>query len=393
MPIADPSERQRAVLLEMLLIGTLITIAVAIVSNLLMFGADMLTPYSLLPNVVVVLFNASALVVLRRGYFRWSVAIVTGSVLLGLAYSLLTTGFHANEDALIVFVIPITLAGLLLTRRSLMLTTGLSMAIVLGIDVWEHVEAAWLGRTLASTTVIDVVVLRFVLVMGLLAFLLERFGRMRAEALALQVAERTRQLEQANHQLLRLSYLDQLTGIANRRQFDTTLEWEWRRADRTASPLSLILIDIDFFKRFNDAYGHQRGDRCLQDVAQTLRHTVQRTSDVVARYGGEEFAVILPGSDVASAVALAEKLRESVRARAIPHAHSSIAPVVTISLGIATITPTAQDTSGDLIALADQALYDAKHAGRDRYALALPKGLPALEPVAERYARITDDDP
>jgi diguanylate cyclase (GGDEF)-like protein len=173
-------------------------------------------------------------------------------------------------------------------------------------------------------------------------------------------------LEEANRKLERLSFLDGLTNIANRRRFDEYLGLEWRRAQREQTPLSLILADVDSFKSFNDHYGHEAGDEVLKRVAATLDATVGRPADLVARYGGEEFVVVLPGTDAAGAVLLAERLRASVAALAIGHAQSRAAAHVTISLGVATLVPGRDGGPEGLLTAADQALYEAKRGGRNR---------------------------
>jgi diguanylate cyclase (GGDEF)-like protein len=195
-----------------------------------------------------------------------------------------------------------------------------------------------------------------------------RLGAQAAE-LARLVEERTRQLELANQTLQRLSAQDPLTGIANRRRFEEVLDLEWRRACRTATPLSLTMVDIDSFKAFNDTYGHQRGDACLQEVARALASALHRAGDLVARYGGEEFAVIQPGTEQRGAERLAEALRATVQALGIPHARSPVSDVVTISLGVATCIPRGNSTPVALVAAGDQALYRAKQEGRNRVAI------------------------
>ncbi|MDR0564031.1 MAG: diguanylate cyclase [Azoarcus sp.] len=175
-------------------------------------------------------------------------------------------------------------------------------------------------------------------------------------------------LEKANNELQRLSVIDSLTGIANRRSFDKTLLRQWRCCSRSNSPLSLLVVDVDLFKLFNDHYGHQMGDECLKVVAQTLQSTTRREDDQVARYGGEEFAVILPITDLEGALAVAEDMRMNIAELKIDHAWSSIAPVVTVSIGVATVTPPKNSEAGipALIKAADDALYRAKEAGRNQ---------------------------
>ncbi len=167
-------------------------------------------------------------------------------------------------------------------------------------------------------------------------------------------------------ELEQLSRIDGLTGIHNRRSFDDRLAHEWRRARREQSRLSLIMLDIDAFKRYNDHYGHQEGDACLKQVAAGIAETFQRPGDFVARYGGEEFAVIIADEGDALTVAQAERLRAHIEAMALPHADSPTADVVTVSIGLATMTPDESDDMASLIQRADDALYRAKEEGRNR---------------------------
>lgn len=177
-------------------------------------------------------------------------------------------------------------------------------------------------------------------------------------------------LQQANEQLQKLAMVDGLTGIANRRHFDETFAHEWRRAQRVGHPLAVLMLDIDFFKRYNDTYGHQAGDECLSKVAACLRVCLKRPGDLVARYGGEEFVVLLPDLNDHGASALAATMCQQVEALAIPHEASTVNTVVTISVGVASCEPRLGSTPADLLAKADDALYDAKTAGRNRVAIA-----------------------
>lgn len=185
-------------------------------------------------------------------------------------------------------------------------------------------------------------------------------------SIAIQQARLHRDLKEANEQLKKIAFLDGLTQVANRRRFEAYLSHEWRRLARDQMPLSLILCDIDYFKKFNDVYGHQAGDSCLRRVAGAISRSVKRPADLVARYGGEEFAVILPGTDLAGAEKVAEDMRLAVRGRRIPHGGSDVQPFVTLSLGVATCQPAAHNRSEALVRRADEALYQAKHDGRDR---------------------------
>lgn len=163
-----------------------------------------------------------------------------------------------------------------------------------------------------------------------------------------------------------LAGLDGLTGLNNRRAFNDTLGKEWRRSIRSGMPLSLLMLDIDHFKQFNDSFGHHGGDRCLVVVAQTIAETVQRAGDFPARFGGEEFAVILPIADEVGAHSIAENIRAQVEKRAIRHPLSSAGPYVTVSVGRATVTPLGNDRPEKIISLADMGLYQAKSLGRNR---------------------------
>ena len=161
-------------------------------------------------------------------------------------------------------------------------------------------------------------------------------------------------------------YLDGLTGMANRRHFNERLDVEGRRCARALEPLSVVILDVDHFKRFNDFYGHQSGDACLVRVAGALRDCLKRPADMVARYGGEEFVGLLPGSDSAGALQVGQRLVEAVRELAIPHANSPTGAQVTASAGVATLVPRSSMSMEQLVARADQWLYQAKDAGRDR---------------------------
>lgn len=168
--------------------------------------------------------------------------------------------------------------------------------------------------------------------------------------------------------LQQLSLMDGLTNIANRRNFDETLDKEWKRAKRSENPdgLSLIMFDIDYFKAYNDSYGHPAGDECLRKITSLGKETISRPSDVIARYGGEEFVIILPDTNAKGALALAEKLRSAVENERIPHAGSKISDVVTISIGVSTCFPNTGSLPEQLIAEADQSLYYSKANGRNR---------------------------
>ena len=166
--------------------------------------------------------------------------------------------------------------------------------------------------------------------------------------------------------LRELSMIDTLTRIPNRRRMDELFQLEWKRGQRSRAPISLIMIDIDHFKLYNDTYGHPAGDECLRLVARELSDSMRRSGDFVARYGGEEFVVLLPGNDIAGASNVAETMRQGVKRLELEHKNSPVAKVVTISLGVASVLPDAFSDPESLLKAADDALYVAKKNGRDR---------------------------
>ena len=191
-------------------------------------------------------------------------------------------------------------------------------------------------------------------------------------------------LQSAYRAMESLVVVDALTGISNRRRFDEALATEWRRALREGDKLSLLLIDADHFKRYNDTYGHVRGDSCLKQIAEAALDVVLRPGDLVARYGGEEFAVVLPGTDEIGAKAVAEDICQAVRNRRLPH-EGNAPGIVTVSVGCATVIPMRGKSPQDLIESADQALYRAKGRGRNRVVVA---GVPHRPDAPPHYSEL-----
>jgi diguanylate cyclase (GGDEF)-like protein len=181
-----------------------------------------------------------------------------------------------------------------------------------------------------------------------------------------ELLETTQKLNDANRMLIRLSYLDELTGISNRRYFTEFFDKEWKRAIRYRKPLSLIMIDIDFFKSYNDTYGHKKGDDCLEKVAKALTSCLKRPEDFIARYGGEEFTTVLPDTDSSGAGIVAEHMRSCVEGLKIEHKGYVDGEYVTISLGAASMIPNSALPQEILVAFADKALYQAKNHGRNQ---------------------------
>ncbi|MDJ0745555.1 MAG: diguanylate cyclase [Xenococcaceae cyanobacterium MO_167.B27] len=184
--------------------------------------------------------------------------------------------------------------------------------------------------------------------------------------IAIQQSELCLQLENAIKQLEKLAILDGLTGIANRRYFEEVLKNEWQRLAREKKYLSLILCDIDYFKLYNDTYGHLDGDICLQKVSKTLQESTRRPADLVARYGGEEFAIILPDTDAHGALFIANKIRQEVEELKLPHSPSPVSDYVTLSVGVVTLIPHRGSNRTTLVKRADDALYEAKQKGRNQ---------------------------
>jgi diguanylate cyclase (GGDEF)-like protein/PAS domain S-box-containing protein len=193
-----------------------------------------------------------------------------------------------------------------------------------------------------------------------------------AEANA-KLARVVAELQQARDELHRLSFLDGLTGVPNRRYFDEQAGLEWRRGAREGRPLAVIMIDIDKFKAFNDSHGHQAGDECLRRVAEALTGVLKRPGDFLARYGGEEFVAVLPGTDAAGALSVAEAMRAAVSGLGISHQESPSGGVVTVSLGVSALVPAGDRGVEEAVAAADAALYQAKEAGRDQVRMAFPE--------------------
>jgi diguanylate cyclase (GGDEF)-like protein len=188
-----------------------------------------------------------------------------------------------------------------------------------------------------------------------------------------ELLERSAQLEVANTALEEMATVDPVTGLANRRRFDVFFQQEWQRSRRTQQPLSLLMLDIDHFKAFNDRYGHQRGDECIQQVASVLRAAAHRPADLACRYGGEEFTVVLAETGATGAFSVAEAIRVTVEGLQIPNEGAPLG-IITVSIGVGTRSGEEYERAADLMAACDRALYDAKHAGRNRTSPALHVG-------------------
>jgi diguanylate cyclase (GGDEF)-like protein len=185
-----------------------------------------------------------------------------------------------------------------------------------------------------------------------------------------ELVQKTEALERTNELLEQLSITDALTGLANRRQFDRHLHAEWQRSMRNHQPISLLLIDVDHFKRYNDHYGHVAGDNCLRELAGILYDCAQRSGELVARYGGEEFAVLLPGVESGAAMAVAQRCMEELARARIAHANSPVADCLTCSIGVASVIASPDLVPESLVRSADEALYQVKSSGRAQFGVA-----------------------
>jgi diguanylate cyclase (GGDEF)-like protein len=229
---------------------------------------------------------------------------------------------------------------------------------------------AWTVQVGLLGTVGVVVVTAMVLAtaLGIAALYKRRFRELEASQAGLLEAQE--QLQEANAMLSELSYRDGLTGLFNRRHFDSVFDTEFRRAARARTALAVLMVDVDHFKAYNDTYGHQQGDDCLRDVARVLEDGPRRRHDCVARYGGEEFVVLLPGADAAAGMKIGESLREAVLALRMEHSGSETVGLVTVSIGVCSRSPKVGEAAETMLRDADTALYIAKGTGRNRVAIA-----------------------
>ncbi len=191
-------------------------------------------------------------------------------------------------------------------------------------------------------------------------------SQMERDEAFLALEESRLQLATVNRALQKLSSIDGLTGIANRRSFDETLKKEWLRAARYQQPIAMLMLDIDFFKHYNDHYGHQGGDECLKKVTKALAASLHRETDFLARYGGEEFSAILPDTSREGAIKIAERMRQALKSLQVEHSRSKVSDMVTVSIGVSAVVPNKDIEAESIITAADQALYRAKAEGRDR---------------------------
>ena len=286
----------------------------------------------------------------------------------------LLRSLHVSSGLRLIVIGLIILAAFYLVDLLIMFIFPLFMPMkeAMGIMNDLHLNYMWIVSTISiGCIVIGLVYLirrLFPRIIKLRIDLEEAHADLKDELSALKSVEQ--KLLRNENKLKELTLIDQLTGVTNRRGYDLTVESEWNRARRTRTPLSLIMLDIDFFKNYNDNYGHPAGDECLKRVAMALNSKIVRAGDVVARYGGEEFVVILPGSNKEAAATLAELLRQAVESLNIEHKVSKATDHVTVSLGVATTATNHDGNYKALLLEADTAMYEAKKAGRNQVKIA-----------------------
>lgn len=293
-----------------------------------------------------------------------AVIFVAGSLLLGVA----VLGVHLVDSARLaqmnsyvaLLIISILVLPLRLTLKVSTLTSLAGLALGVGASLAMGRAVDW--SMLCWYGLGSLLVMVFV---GAVIERQERISFLQGLLLEHESAERQR----LNLELERLAQQDGLTGLANRRHFDESLSREWERLHREQRPMAALFIDVDFFKPYNDTYGHAAGDDCLEKVARVLATSARRPGDLAARYGGEEFVILLPGTELAGAREVAERILQDVDALALPHAGSRVAPHVTVSIGVAARLPGAGEPPQRLLDAADKAVYAAKRAGRHRVML------------------------
>ncbi len=298
---------------------------------------------------------------------RWAVDFTTGAAGAGVAWGLAAVMLFPPESMPHQVVLMFLLGGMMAGAIPLLSPLRYAYPVfAIPIVVPIALQMMWPGDR------IHLVMGLMVLIFGLAMLASSRqFHRLYCDAERLRA--RLDSSIEAGHALERLVRLDALTGIPNRRLFEEALRREWRRAERSGETLALVTADIDFFKDFNDHYGHPAGDHCLVAVAQAMQGALARPADVVARIGGEEFAILLPSTSIEGARAVAEQVRRQVLGLQLPHAASRAGPVVSASFGVAVSGDPAMVSPADLLRASDLALYEAKRTGRNRVSVYVPR--------------------
>ncbi|MBA3581606.1 MAG: GGDEF domain-containing protein [Gammaproteobacteria bacterium] len=306
----------------------------------------------------------------KINYARWHRLLLVGAVIGGLSWGLGVTyiidvTLQETHIFLIILLISLASAGITLAVR-LEMYYLFQISVLLPAIIWL------LSHQNITNIILGVFLMIYTVAMWLFAYqmhrTLTRSFRLQLEnqGLANSLRHSNARLQVLNEELTQLSATDSLTGVANRRYFEERLAYEFSRAMRDHTPLSVMMIDADYFKNYNDSLGHVAGDECLQRLALCVRDSLKRPADLVARYGGEEFVVMLPNTDAQGAHRLAEEIRTHLKEMKMPHPDSPLNGLVTMSFGICGVMPKENTSKETLIKRADEALYMAKAAGRDR---------------------------
>lgn len=320
---------------------------------------------------LIVVGNLTALLPASHDFiYRHMVAPFSGLVLFllmicSLAYPDNASNIHASYNVIITMV---------MISYSLRLRWQISGGVLLGAAIAAEALALAMGWKTPWLQVAHAYLLLGI-VLTVIAFFVERRERL-GFLQEVMVAIKSEELALLNEHLSAMASKDALSGLSNRRAFDEFLAREWERGRREEQPLAILFMDVDFFKRYNDTYGHAAGDECLKQVARAIRQALLRPGDIAARYGGEEFVVLLPHTDITGAMEVGDRLLAAVDALAIPHRASDAAYHVTISIGIACMVPTERNGAQLLLEEADRALYEAKSRGRHRMACLQPVAIP-----------------
>ncbi len=351
-------------LIFFVLFGVIATIAIKAFPMAVMADEQFVFKYVLVPIGLLLIF---VLLVADKPFFQtnyqWLAAPISTVILFCVMMASVTTvdsnfAQHAAYDVIIIVTIisfglrvqfPVCLLIITLAAVMTVLTT---VSLNWKIDWFKFSHYYGLGSTIT------------LIIVGLIERQ-ERFAFLQE----MIVAHQTVELDRLNRALDRVSREDPLTSLANRRAFDDVLHKEWERAKRDQQGIALLYMDVDFFKLYNDTYGHNIGDVCLRRVAQTIKQALRRPADLAARYGGEEFVVLLPNTDLEGAMDVAQRIIRHIDALALPHSRSKAASFVTLSIGVTYLIPTNQNNLTAFLAKADSALYKAKESGRHQYQL------------------------